>query len=88
MAGALGRRLGGAVTYDGEPAQRAILGDGPRPDARDLARALRRPLGVAGMLRHVAERHGRTMLWGGMVPGLVQRLADWTRIDARHGSSA
>ncbi|WP_288413246.1 adenosylcobinamide-phosphate synthase CbiB [uncultured Sphingomonas sp.] len=40
MAGALGRRLGGAVTYDGEPAQRAILGDGPRPDARDLARAL------------------------------------------------
>lgn len=40
MAGALGRRLGGAVTYDGEPAQRTILGDGPRPDARDLARAL------------------------------------------------
>ncbi|MGT2513982.1 adenosylcobinamide-phosphate synthase CbiB [Sphingomonas panni] len=40
MAGALGRRLGGAVTYDGEPAQRAVLGDGPRPDARDLERAL------------------------------------------------
>lgn len=40
MAGALGRRLGGAVSYDGEPAQRAILGNGPRPDARDLARAL------------------------------------------------
>lgn len=40
MAGALGRRLGGAGTYDGEPAQRAVLGDGPRPDARDLERAL------------------------------------------------
>lgn len=41
MAGALGRRLGGAVTYDGEPAHRAVLGDGPRPDAGDLTRALR-----------------------------------------------
>lgn len=40
MAGALGRRLGGAVSYDGEVAQRAVLGDGPRPDARDLERAL------------------------------------------------
>ena len=42
MAGALGRRLGGAVSYDGEPAQRAVLGAGPAPDAADLARALRR----------------------------------------------
>ncbi|KQM34146.1 adenosylcobinamide-phosphate synthase [Sphingomonas sp. Leaf10] len=41
MAGALGRRLGGAVSYDGEPAHRAVLGDGPRPDAADLTRALR-----------------------------------------------
>lgn len=41
MAGALGRRLGGPVTYDGEPAPRAWLGDGPLPDAADLARALR-----------------------------------------------
>ncbi len=41
MAGALGRRLGGAVTYDGEPAHRAVLGDGPPPDAADLTRALR-----------------------------------------------
>lgn len=40
MAGALGRRLGGAVSYDGELAQRAVLGDGPRPDAGDLMRAL------------------------------------------------
>jgi adenosylcobinamide-phosphate synthase len=40
MAGALGRRLGGTVNYDGEPAQRAVLGDGPMPYARDLERAL------------------------------------------------
>lgn len=41
MAGALGRRLGGTVTYDGEVAQRAVLGRGAMPDARDLTRALR-----------------------------------------------
>lgn len=40
MAGALGRRLGGPVRYDGEPAARAWLGKGPPPDAADLARAL------------------------------------------------
>lgn len=40
MAGALGRRLGGAVSYDGEPAQRAVLGEGPQPDAADLTWAL------------------------------------------------
>lgn len=41
MAGALRRTLGGPVSYDGEPAMRAILGQGPRPGADDLARALR-----------------------------------------------
>lgn len=40
MAGVLGRRLGGPVSYDGEPAPRAWLGDGPAPDASDLNRAL------------------------------------------------
>lgn len=40
MAGALGRRLGGAVRYDGEFACRAVLGDGPPPGAADLTRAL------------------------------------------------
>lgn len=40
MAGVLGRRLGGPVAYDGEPAARPWLGDGPLPDARDLQRAL------------------------------------------------
>ena len=40
MAGALARRLGGAVSYDGEPSARAKLGDGPAPDAADLRRAL------------------------------------------------
>ncbi len=41
MAGALGRRLGGPVTYDGDAAARAVLGDGPPPGARDLFAALR-----------------------------------------------
>lgn len=41
MAGALERRLGGAISYDGEPAERGVLGAGPMPDAADLARALR-----------------------------------------------
>lgn len=41
MAGALGRRLGGPVTYDGESADRVYLGDGPAPDAASLAAALR-----------------------------------------------
>ncbi len=40
MAGALGRRLGGPVAYDGEPAMRATLGDGAAPDAAALRRAL------------------------------------------------
>ena len=40
MAGAIGRRLGGPVRYDGVPAMRAVLGEGPRPDAADLGRAL------------------------------------------------
>lgn len=40
MAGVLQRRLGGPVTYDGEPAHRAWLGDGPAPSARDLQRSL------------------------------------------------
>ncbi|MFN3474237.1 MAG: adenosylcobinamide-phosphate synthase CbiB [Blastomonas sp.] len=40
MAGVLKRRLGGPARYDGEPAHRAWLGDGPAPDAADLQRAL------------------------------------------------
>ena len=41
MAGVLGRRLGGPVSYEGEAAMRATLGSGARPDAVDLARAMR-----------------------------------------------
>ncbi|WP_374294388.1 adenosylcobinamide-phosphate synthase CbiB [Sphingomonas sp.] len=40
MAGVLGRRLGGPVCYDGEPAMRAVLGESRVPDAGDLMRAL------------------------------------------------
>lgn len=40
MAGVLRCRLGGPVSYDGEPAHRAWLGDGPAPGARDVQRGL------------------------------------------------
>lgn len=40
MAGVLGRRLGGPVYYDGEPAHRTWLGDATAPDAADLQRAM------------------------------------------------
>ena len=41
MAGVLGRRVGGPVRYEGEPAARAWLGEGRAPDAGDLRKALR-----------------------------------------------
>jgi adenosylcobinamide-phosphate synthase len=41
MAGALGRQLGGPATYDGVDHLRPTFGEGPAPDAQDLARALR-----------------------------------------------
>lgn len=40
MAGALGVQLGGGAAYDGEWIARSTLGDGPRPEAPDLSRAL------------------------------------------------
>ena len=40
MAGAIGRKLGGPVSYDGEPAARAALGDGSPPLAANLVEAL------------------------------------------------
>jgi adenosylcobinamide-phosphate synthase len=39
-AGALGVSLGGAATYHGRVEQRPVLGRGPAPNARDIARAL------------------------------------------------
>ncbi|WP_188761801.1 cobalamin biosynthesis protein CobD/CbiB [Sandarakinorhabdus glacialis] len=50
MAGALGVRLGGAVSYDGELAQRAVLGDGRAPGVADLARGLRIYVRACGLL--------------------------------------
>jgi adenosylcobinamide-phosphate synthase len=41
LAGALGRRLGGGVSYEGELVERGILGCGSAPGAADVARALR-----------------------------------------------
>jgi adenosylcobinamide-phosphate synthase len=41
MAGALGVRLGGPVSYDGVVHNRPVFGDGPAPGAADLGRGLR-----------------------------------------------
>jgi adenosylcobinamide-phosphate synthase len=41
MAGVLACQLGGPVSYDGESAYRALLGNGPRPDVESLRVALR-----------------------------------------------
>jgi adenosylcobinamide-phosphate synthase len=40
MAGALGVRLGGPVSYEGVMTHRPVFGDGPAPDVADLGRAL------------------------------------------------
>ena len=39
VAAALGRELGGPLQYDGRHEDRPRLGDGPRPEAADIARA-------------------------------------------------
>ena len=41
FAGALGRTLGGPVSYAGRVEERALLGDGPAPGVTDLPRAAR-----------------------------------------------
>ena len=76
-----GEGMGIAIRSGIRAAEVALAGGSAGTYQRDLARALRRPLGVAGMLRHIAERRGDALLLGGMSPGLVQRLAGWTRID-------
>ncbi len=53
FAGALGRRLGGPVTYAGRLDPRTTLGDGPTPEPADIARAARLSAAVstaAGLL--------------------------------------
>lgn len=49
MAGRIGVTLGGGACYDGEWIARATLGDGPRPGAADVGRALRL-FGIACLL--------------------------------------
>lgn len=63
MAGALERQLGGPVSYDGEPMQRATMGEGPRPDARDLARALVIWRRACGLLWALAAILAGAVLW-------------------------
>jgi adenosylcobinamide-phosphate synthase len=63
MAGALGRQLGGPVSYDGELAPRATMGDGPRPNARDLAKALVIWRRACGLLWAFAVIVAGAILW-------------------------
>ncbi|MEP9402434.1 NAD(P)/FAD-dependent oxidoreductase [Sphingomonas silueang] len=77
-----GEGMGIAIASGMRAAKAALAGGTAEAFQRDLARALRRPLAVAGLLRGVAERHGAALLVGGAVPGLTDRLARWTRIGA------
>ncbi|MGY6550306.1 MAG: adenosylcobinamide-phosphate synthase CbiB [Erythrobacter sp.] len=63
MAGALGRQLGGAVSYDGEIAHRAALGEGPRPEAKDLLRALAIWRRACALLWALAAALAGAFLW-------------------------
>ena len=47
FAGALGRTLGGRLSYAGRVEDRPLLGDGPAPDTADIARAGRLSLAVS-----------------------------------------
>ena len=58
FAGALGRTLGGRLSYAGRTEERPFLGDGPAPDRADVARAARLSRAVcvaAGALAVVAR---------------------------------
>ena len=59
MAGALGVRLGGAVTYDGVQTERPTFGDGPAPTADDLRRALAIYVRACGLLWAAVAIGGR-----------------------------
>lgn len=61
FAGALGRTLGGRLSYSGELEDRPLLGDGPAPSVNDILRAARLSAAVswaAGALA-VASRYRR-----------------------------
>ncbi|MBV8751058.1 MAG: cobalamin biosynthesis protein CobD [Candidatus Eremiobacteraeota bacterium] len=66
LAGALGTRLGGDVTYDGVPARRALLGGAfPPPSAADVARgrrivALAAAIVAGAVIASASPRAGRT----------------------------
>lgn len=64
MASALGVRLGGAAWYDGEIANRPVLGEGRRAEPADLSRGLRIYLLACAMLWLMLALAG--MAWGGL----------------------
>lgn len=59
MAGALGVRLGGAVSYDGVMTERPVFGEGPPPTPRDLRRALDIYVRACGLLWAAVAIGGR-----------------------------
>jgi adenosylcobinamide-phosphate synthase len=54
FAGALGRTLGGPLSYGGRVEDRPLLGDGPAPDVADIARATRLSAAVSAAAGVVA----------------------------------
>ncbi|HEX7744623.1 MAG TPA: adenosylcobinamide-phosphate synthase CbiB, partial [Micromonosporaceae bacterium] len=73
MAGALGVRLGGRNVYFGRTEVRPFLGDGPRPEARQIRRAadLSRIVGLAALalaVGHVVTAAPRRALFRRLAP--------------------
>jgi adenosylcobinamide-phosphate synthase len=64
FAGALGRTLGGCLAYAGRVEDRPLLGDGPSPEVRDIARAAE--LSAAVTLGAGAVAVGVRLLRGGL----------------------
>jgi flavin-dependent dehydrogenase len=79
-----GEGMGIAIASAIRAARMALRSETAPAYQRDLARALRRPLGLAGAIRALAERPAgaQALLLGAGIPGLIARMAAWTRIDA------
>jgi adenosylcobinamide-phosphate synthase len=73
FAGALGRTLGGRLSYGGRVEERPLLGDGRAPDVADIARAARLSAAVTGGGRRrrggrpVAARPGARVTGGALL---------------------
>lgn len=73
----------GIALASGLAAARAYFRDGPGAGADwqpRFARSLARPIGVAGLVRHVAEGRGAPWLVRAARPALIRMVADATRV--------